>query len=317
MKTNDLIDSLGRIDDGMILRTDMLRKGANRKTAWVKWAALAACVCIAAGIGCLRYEKAMHPWPIETVPALPVEEPSTAEIPRWEDMKIYEKYSSFPFNGREYGARSGVVPEERLGEKLGDVTACGWDEYADLNGEDALRTLEAEVFAITEISPEYAVAVRFAGTESCYAAVNSSMRPHTLGEFMNALNLQSELQFGYIWYEYKRPNGEIAFIRFENAEREKILEMLLSAPEAENVFSEQDFYTEKKLLDISVDVPLFGYKNISIALFEGGWVQTNILETGKRFCIGEENTQAFIEYVIKQCEGYEIRYDKEGESSEE
>ncbi|MDE7212010.1 MAG: hypothetical protein K2O03_11300, partial [Lachnospiraceae bacterium] len=56
----------------------------------------------------------------------------------------------------------------------------------------------------------------------------------------------------------------------------------------------------------SVNVPILGYQNVSIAVMENGYVKTNILDTGKLFCIGEENAQALVDYVLKECEGYEM-----------
>ena len=40
---------------------------------------------------------------------------------------------------------------------------------------------------------------------------------------------------------------------------------------------------------------------------------TNILDTGKLFFVGEENTRAFIDYVLNECDGYEAVYTEEGE----
>ncbi len=86
----------------------------------------------------------------------------------------------------------------------------------------------------------------------------------------------------------------------------KIWELLLSDENAVNEHSDFDFNQAKELLSISVDVPLLGYKNISIALYEDGYLTTNILDTGKKFYVGVENAQSFFHYVIDECEGYEI-----------
>lgn len=48
MSKNKIIDSLGRIDDDMIERVDTLRQKKKNRT-WIKWGALAACLCLVAG----------------------------------------------------------------------------------------------------------------------------------------------------------------------------------------------------------------------------------------------------------------------------
>ena len=60
----------------------------------------------------------------------------------------------------------------------------------------------------------------------------------------------------------------------------------------------------KRILGASVDIPLLGYQNISLSVAESGCIKTNILDTGKMFCIGEEHTQAFVDYAVNECEGY-------------
>ena len=84
--------------------------------------------------------------------------------------------------------------------------------------------------------------------------------------------------------------------------------MLLSNADAVNEYSDLDNEQPEKLLDLCVSVPILGYENISLSIHEDGYLITNILSTGKKFFAGEENTQAFVDYVLKECSGYEIGY---------
>ncbi len=84
--------------------------------------------------------------------------------------------------------------------------------------------------------------------------------------------------------------------------------MLLSNADAVNEYSDLDNEQPEKLLDLCVSVPILGYENISLSIHEDGYLITNILSTGKKFFVGEENTQAFVDYVLKECSGYEIVY---------
>jgi hypothetical protein len=50
-------------------------------------------------------------------------------------------------------------------------------------------------------------------------------------------------------------------------------------------------------MGISIDVNVIGYRNISLGVNNGGYLQTNILDTGKAFYIGEDTVRAFVDYI--------------------
>ena len=50
MNKDKVVDSLGRIDDDMIQNVEALR-GKKKRPAWIKWSAVAACLCLVAIIG--------------------------------------------------------------------------------------------------------------------------------------------------------------------------------------------------------------------------------------------------------------------------
>ncbi|MBE6948605.1 MAG: hypothetical protein E7456_02040 [Ruminococcaceae bacterium] len=283
----------------------------SKKRIVAIWISSVVCLCIIAG-GVLGYRhyKAEHPWPVirETVIRETGEE--IAVIPRWEDMTIYEQYTEIELDGKSYTAGKGKVPETRIGELLGRIEARGWDEYVSIAGENPERYINADVYAITDISEECAVAVQYEGTDTRYVCLNSYYRPETLGQFIEDTNLDEEVQFGYVWYDYRTPSGNCVNIRFENLDSTKVWELLLSAEEAVNEYDEFKMEPDR-ILGISVDIPLLGYENISLSVREDGYIVTNILNTGKMFYVGEENTQTFVDYVLTECDGYEIVYDYE------
>ena len=81
--------------------------------------------------------------------------------------------------------------------------------------------------------------------------------------------------------------------------------MLLSHTDAVNEYAylPQD---PLEILTIGIDVPLMGLYNIVLTVCEDGYITTNILAYGSRFQIGVENTEAFVDYVLNECQGYEI-----------
>jgi len=284
-----------------------------RKTRLQKYAPVligtAACICFISAAAFLNrgVGKQKTDWPTKTI----FVDDSIEEIyriPHWEEMEIYQQYSSIEFSDRHYNARAAVIEPEQLGNDLGTVIAKGYDEYAQISGEEAERFHPAVIREIKDISPACAVAVCYEGEDTFYAAVNSHYRPETLGQFIKDLNLKDTLQFNCADYEFFKESGEYTTILFEKMDSSKIWEFLLSDENAANEHSDFDFNQAKKLLSISIDVPLLGYKNISISIYEDGYLTTNILDTGKKFYIGEENAKSFFHYVIDECEGYEIVY---------
>lgn len=298
--------AMGELDDKYINEAIQYRK---KKTRWIPMVAAAACICLIAGSVVGVSYKNEHPWPMKTVATVdsaPVASAEVDMIPHWEDMPIYQQFHDIVFNDISYSARRGNVPTDRLGESLCTVTARGWDEYADIAGEDANRYISAELFTISKINPECAIAVRYEGIDTVYACVNSYYRPETLGQFIEDLNLLEEISFGTVYYEWRSPSGRRATIWFDDVDDQLIKDYLLTEADAENVYDESALHTiPRKIMGASVNIPLLGYQNISLSVQEDGYIKTNILDTGKLFYIGEDKTQAFVDYVTDHCEGYE------------
>lgn len=285
---------------------DYFAKKRARRPIWFTWAAMAAGLCLILGGGYLY--QAENRYPIKKVAGETDTSSELAVIPHWEDMEICDQYSQIIFNGIEYQAGRGEVAVDQLGAELGNIIAYGWDEYANIAGEDAVRYCNATVYEIQNISVPCAVAVRYEGTDVCYSADNSSYRPSTLGQFVEDLDLKNTLVVNRAFYEYHKPVSGYTSIQFENIDKTKVIDLLLSDAAAVNEYSDLDFEQPETILDISVDVPILGYENISLSVCENGYIITNILSTGKHFFVGEENTKAFVNYVLNECDGYEIVY---------
>ena len=75
------------------------------------------------------------------------------------------------------------------------------------------------------------------------------------------------------------------------------------------------------VMDISIDVNIISYRNISLSVTDSGYLQTNILDTLKSFYIGEDAVQAFVDYVLGSGSGtvvYQSDWDmwQDGQSRE-
>lgn len=269
-------------------------------------------------------------WPVKIIEnnpldgAVPASASAEGTPPPWEEMEIYDQYSAFIFDGRLYRANgpATIDPEKLEGEPV-ELTAFSYG--GGQTPEDIDYTPEHQIAALVShirgVSGECAVAVQYEGTEEWYPARDRNSwgyKPQTLGQFIDDLNLRENLTFGTIDYTYW-PDGEYANVRFDSVDSEKIWELLLSHTEAENVcrnLNSGDFYTlfdpgeePGTILEISVSIPILGEENLALEVREDGYLWTNLMGmTEKAFLIGEEDTQAFVDYVLNECEGYEIRY---------
>jgi len=270
-------------------------------------------------------------WPVKIIEYNPLEGavPASASAegtpPPWEEMEIYDQYSAFIFDGRLYRANgpATIDPEKLEGEPV-ELTAFSYG--GGQTPEDIDYTPEHQIPALVShirgVSAACAVAVQYEGTEEWYPARDRNFwdyTPQTLGQFIDDLNLRENLTFGTIYYTYW-PGGEHAEVHFDSVDSEKIWELLLSNTEAENVCKDipsgqlLDLFDPEEgepdtILEISVSIPILGEENLALEVREDGYISTNLMGmTQKAFQIGEENTQAFVDYVLNECEGYEIRY---------
>lgn len=260
-------------------------------------------------------------WPVKTIQVDGKAEQLAAWGTPWEDLEIYRQYGMILFDGKLYLTNGPLtVPLDKLEGEPQEITASSYE--GGVTPEDIDYTPEHQIPALVSyiqgVSGECAVAVQYEGTEEWYPALNHNYTPQTLGQFIDDLNLRENLTFGTVYYTYW-PNGENADVHFDSVDSEKIWELLLSHTEAENVcrnLNSGDFYTlfdpgeePGTILEISVSIPILGEENLALEVREDGYLWTNLMGmTEKAFLIGEENTQAFVDYVLDECEGYEIQY---------
>jgi hypothetical protein len=89
-------------------------------------------------------------------------------------------------------------------------------------------------------------------------------------------------------------------MQYTLADTSVIWDMLLSNP---NLPNEGNAKYREELIDISVNLNILGIKNKSFAFNSDGYIQTNILESGKTFFIGKDKVNMFIEYVTQNAVG--------------
>lgn len=232
-------------------------------------------------------------------------ENDVATVPKWDELTITQKFSLFKYNGENYNIGYAIIPEEMIDKKIGNVVLEGYDTYTKNT-----YTHNATGYTVRSFPEKCIIAIQYEGTNEYYVAINTYYRPATLKNLMEDLHLRDIVSFGTIHYEYfsadKDDNKHYENIEFPNVNNDIIWQMLFDDVSVENVHSDREFHS--RIMSISIDIPLLGYKNISVSVSEDGYLMTNILETGKTFYIGKEKVRNFVNYIIDNYDGYKTIY---------
>ena len=244
-------------------------------------------------------------WPTKEIYVNNITQDDMAVVPRWDELTICQQFSVVEYDGSTYDCKYGEVPATSIGESLGNTILTGYDTYTENK-----YTKNASLYSISTISSECAIALQFEGTSEFYSYINAYYKPSTLEDFIKDLNLKEIVSFGTIYYKdnYTDSEGNLHFdtIEFSDVGDEIIWSMLFSDTSLKNIHTDSLVYNT--VMEISVDIPILGYKNISCSLTKEGYLVTNILDTGKAFYIGKEKVQEFVNYIINNYEGYRIIY---------
>lgn len=185
------------------------------------------------------------------------------------------RYPKFLRNGNYYISRGNSKPV--TGKALETVT---------LQGFDAQHTAKGELYQISGISPEAAVAVRFVQSGEVYTYVNRDFSPATLGELYDALDLSKTMTIG------KVHNGGTYYKGVSETQVRKLF--------VRNAPVRQGDHTGG--IQIHVSVPSLGYPTSTIFVTADGYLTTTLLESENSFFIGKEAAKAFYDYVENNCE---------------
>ena len=329
MNNKDLLKAIGDIDDKYLIEETDIEKSNRKITNKVlnimkkiklKYILAPVCVISIAVIGiCKSGIFSLKPdiiiskkddWIIKEVQIdKNTSNQDTIVVPKWNEMSISQQFYEVEYNGDKYSSKITKISNNNILRNVGEATLTGYDTYTKIT-----YNKKAELYSIKDIEEKCAIAVKFEGDTDYYVYVNSYYRPTTLGEFMKDLNLEEITSFGTIYYNYWDENlQENINVEFYGVDNKVIWQKLFNNKNLENVYSDNEIekYTSEKLtqsISIGVDIPILGYKNISISLTDKGYLLTNILDTGKGFYIGEDKVQEFLDYIKENYDGYKIVY---------
>lgn len=336
MNNMDLLKAIGDIDDKYLIEESNIKEKSriapNRmvnfmKKLKLKYVLATICVIFVAIIGV--YKSGMFTsnpeiaiskkdnWIIKEIQIdKNASHESIAILPKWNEMSISQQFNEVLYNNSRYSSKTTKISNDNILKSIGDAILTGKDTYTETS-----YNKKAELYSIKDISDKCAIAIKFEGDTDYYVYVNAYYRPATLEEFMKDLNLEKNTSFGTIYYNYWDEDlKENVNVEFYNVDNKEIWQKLFSNRNLQNVHSDNDTakYTSERFsydINISVDIPMLGYKNISVSLTDKGYLLTNILETGKTFYIGEDKVQDFLNYIKENYNGYKIVYVDENENN--
>lgn len=211
-------------------------------------------------------------------------------IPKWEDLTIAQQFYNVKYNCSTYNTRNTEISANMIGANIGTSVVTGYDQRTQIQYEK-----NASLFTVNNFSKECVIAVQFEGRSEYFVYINAYYRPETLSDFVEALNLKETISFGTVYYD-DFIDGKYMEFEFPNVTDRIIWQKLFDDLTVKNVHSDTEHHST--LMGIGVEIPVLGYKNISVWVTEDGYLCTNILETGKTFYIGENKVQEFMNYIF-------------------
>lgn len=297
---NRIAELMSNINDEFIIRAEK-----KRNINILRITMIAAIICFTFGISFILSNQSKYTIEKIYVSSSATESYSETVTPvkKWDELTEVEQYYFVDYNGNQYD-QSAMVSINDTQDYLGTVTAYGIDYWSE---DDIIYEKEFEAYSLNKVSTECVIVILI--DEDYYVYVNYFYKPETLGDFIDDLNLLENIEFGNIYYN----SADNSSIVFDPPLKEKVFELFedVSIENVENY--DLEVLNFKRIMGISIDIEILGYENIALEICEDGYITTNILATGKAFCVGEEKTQAFMDYVLGELDGVKYVYIYEDE----
>ena len=215
-----------------------------------------------------------------------------ARIWPWNCQEVHQQFTSVEYNGRTYIIRShNTLSKDKVNKKLGSSTMQGYDIY-----EDKKHTTTCEIYEIKGIDSSRFIAVKYQGYDGYYVF---NMRdydpPATLDDLISALNLTETFPLTTIYYNSKHYG-------LSETDSEVLWDMFLKHKGAETLEYET-IPDGKKILTFVVVSEELGTDNLSWALYDDGYLRTNIDSYGYRYYIGKDTVDEIVKYALKHKTG--------------
>ena len=196
------------------------------------------------------------------------------------------------FNDKEYYNSGATVGLDAIGNEIGEYEVL--DREKNSGGT-------ADVLAMADVSSEFAVAVKYNGSNNYHVYRNMWYQPKTVGQLIDDYNLEKYLNIYNVVYNGYRPEH---ISEKYLADKEYIWNTLFGNRDLETWGSNDDaIYSISQIdrkdryceLEVICSLPVFGRNSFALKVYMNGMVWTNMVECGTHFYIGEEKALELIE----------------------
>ena len=220
MKTEQLVDVIGQLDDAVFAGIDLsesigIRDSERTESACTKkkinplviWGSLVA-VLVILTVGCVLIlspilkKKNSTGETDERYKSCNVTANESAIVWPWEYKTVTEKFNSFEIADKVYNGKGREVSESLIDSKIGDYTVSGYDDITDENHAE-----NCEVYSLKNVSKDKFVAIKIEGRY--YVFMNGEyLPPSTLGELLDTVKLPSIIKLSHFSENGDNPNGK-------------------------------------------------------------------------------------------------------------
>lgn len=285
-----IVNAIGNIDDKLIEAAE--KSSRKPRHVWTKWCSAAAAAVVLVLAGILIVPHLMHNNSDESgrVYRYHVSGAESNRIWPWEYLTDGEKYHTISLDNVTYSIRNcRTIGDEFLGETIGDAEAFGTD---DITGKKYTATFE--VRRIKGIAQEYMVA---AGNDQGFYVymVSDFKNPATVGELLENYNLRQNMRLDH----FSENTGDDENSDYSIEDDSYVWDVLTGCSDAK--LCQDDVFNKDGTGYIAFCVSseaLGVYKKV-IYISESGYLETNILDYGYTYYIGEKTAREIIDYARK------------------
>lgn len=291
MNDDKLINLMNDIDESYI--DEAMPKRFRRRFPLARLVSIAACIALLIGIGAsvFIYNSAF------SLPS-PSGRLETKHISGSEYDSVIIKPDSIAgtldFMGIVYGSGYYVRKSETAAENVGIAIEKGV----------SLGMQSADIYEISGISRDFAIAVSDAESVKYSVYVNMSYFAATREALENALSLEENAVFTSAYYYYKDKDGEAKTAEFVGVGREYVYDAIFGGKDKELIASHDA--DSDICMKLCMEIPSIGCKNAVISLTADGTAYITVFDMSYRFDLGRIRTHRLINHIAKNCKGYDI-----------
>jgi len=331
-KKEFLQDSIGLIDDDIV--KEAKDEPRRKSTPWARLIAVAACVAILAAaipVGFLIADRATPQIDggqetennsektdatVDTTPQFDEDgreiwldnrkykeglKPYGEELAyewSWEYLDIYEKFWLIDVNDDNYYYVNKKIPEDLLGEYLGEMIAYGYDYF----GDGGRYEIDCVAYSIKGAPDNDAIAVKLEGTDEF--VVYSIFRykfdpPKTFGEMIALKNLSENVSFLNYYYDHDEDVWTAAKKYELSIEQSDHVWKIFTEKCADaEAIKYEDYHGSGQKISLVVSSDILPMNGLAIEVYAEGYIKTNIFLYGSCFFIGKSAANEIIEYVL-------------------